>query len=324
MILENVNNEHIEVTDLPASPDYLGEGFELADIQLDAMTEMHNLTIALARVEHKCLVEGTDESKTFHEGAIGEFFKRQAENIKTWWRKFVAWLGSLVTRLKDAFVKREEWLNRNKAVLNGLTDEQLKDIKVSIGTEVAGADFIGALKGGISEAEKLINVATTMDGVQADKSKTEQLKGAISSFFGGKATDSVAAAINGKLVGDSKEVDLNKALVGKLVASAEKSYKAILILPSAKAVADAAVKSAAGLEGMTAADDGKEKAAARVAAMNAVAPKVQQMFAALASAIGAANGQAMSALVKAASKAGKKEEKPAAKQEESSILAAFM
>ena len=320
MILENVNN----ITDLPASPDYLGEGFELADIQLDAMTEMHNLTIALARVEHKCLVEGTDESKTFHEGAIGEFFKRQAETIKTWWQKFVAWLGSLVTRLKDAFVKREEWLNRNKAVLNGLTDEQLKDIKVSIGTEVAGADFIGALKGGISEAEKLINTATTMDGVQADKSKTEQLKGAISSFFGGKATDSVAAAINGKLVGDSKEVDLNKALVGKLVASAEKSYKAILILPSAKAVADAAVKSAAGLEGMTAANDGKEKAAARVAAMNAVAPKVQQMFAALASAIGAANGQAMSALVKAASKAGKKEEKPAAKQEESSILAAFM
>ena len=324
MILENVNNEHIEVTDLPASPDYLGEGFELADIQLDAMTEMHNLTIALARVEHKCLVEGTDESKTFHEGAIGEFFKRQAENIKTWWQKFIAWLGSLVTRLKDAFVKREEWLNRNKAVLNGLTDEQLKDTKVSIGTEVAGADFIGALKGGISEAEKLIAAAAAMDGVQADKSKTEQLKGAISSFFGGKATDSVAAAVNGKLVGDSKEVDLNKALVGKLVASAEKSYKAILILPSAKAVADAAVKSAAGLEGMTAAGDGKEKAAARVAAMNAVAPKVQQMFAALASAIGAANGQAMSALVKAASKAGKKEEKPAAKQEESSILTAFM
>ena len=316
MILENVNN----ITDLPASPDYLGEGFELADIQLDAMTEMHNLTIALARVEHKCLVEGTDESKTFHEGAIGEFFKRQAENIRTWWQRFVAWLGSLVTRLKDAFVKREEWLNRNKAVLNGLTDEQLKDTKVSIGTEVAVADFIGALKGGISEAEKLINVATTIDGVQADKSKIEQLKGAISSFFGGKATDSVAAAINGKLVGDSKEVDLNKALVGKLVASAEKSYKAILILPSAKAVADAAVKSAAGLEGMTAANDGKEKAAARVAAMNAVAPKVQQMFAALASAIGTANGQAMSALVKAASKAGK----PAAKQEESSILTAFM
>ena len=324
MILENVNNEH----DLPASPDYLGEGFELADIQLDAMTEMHNLTIALARVEHKCLVEGTDEGKTFHEGAIGEFFKRQAENIKTWWQKFVAWLGSLVTRLKDAFVKREDWLNRNKAVLNGLTDEQLKDTKVSIGTEVAGADFIGALKGGISEAEKLIAAAAAMDGgAQADKSKTEQLKGAISSFFGGKATDSVAAAVNGKLVGESKEVDLNKALVGKLVASAEKSYKAILILPSAKAVADAAVKSAAGLEGMTAAGDGKEKAAARVAAMNAVAPKVQQMFAALASAIGAANGQAMSALVKAASKAGKaekKEEKPAAKQEESSILAAFM
>jgi hypothetical protein len=75
MILENVNNEH----DLPASPDYLGEGFELADIQLDAMTEMHNLTIALARVEHKCLVESNQE---LMEAGIKEFFAKAVETIK--------------------------------------------------------------------------------------------------------------------------------------------------------------------------------------------------------------------------------------------------
>ena len=314
MILENVNT-HQEDLDLEASPDFLGEGHELAAVQGDFLSEMHNLTVALARVEHKCLVENNEE---LMEGAVGEFFKSAGKKIKELWERFIAWLGSMFTRLKDAFVKREEWLSRNKAALNAVTDDALKGIKVSLHAGTQKGGFASLVKDSINEAEKLMTQISNLESSDAGpvKATVERLMKEEKDYLGLQS-----------------EVELNKALVGKLIGVAEDTYKALALLPSAKGVAQAGLKYAAALEGTTT-GDGKEKANARAAAMRMLAPKIQQLFAGLASSVSTANGQAMSALVKAAGKAAKKEEPkkddkaaPAAagaKNEDTSILAAFM
>ena len=79
MILDSYMNptmfNEAATADLVASENYIGDACEFADISMTAMTEMHNLTLAMARVEHKCLMEN---DQSLMESAIGDFFKKKS------------------------------------------------------------------------------------------------------------------------------------------------------------------------------------------------------------------------------------------------------
>jgi hypothetical protein len=330
MILENYTPAlAADDQDLQASPDFLGEGFEFTDLTVESLSEMHNLTIALARVEHKCLVESND---ALLEGAVSEFFKKTVETIKAYWAKFVAWLGSMWTKLKDVFVKREDWLKRNASIISSVGDDKLKDMKATLGSKVvSGGKYAAALEKSIAEAGKITaDVKVEVKAPADEKPFLEKAREALIGHLAAKDPKATPGArIHSGLVGESKEVDVNKALVGRLLEVAKDTFDAMGKMAGAKMIAAAAVKSAEGF----AVTVGGDKAAvnAKFAAIRAVGSEVQTTIAAYASALAAANGQAMPVLVKVAALAGKEEKKPEAaapaaeiKKEDTDILAAFM
>ena len=326
MILENYTQSAVE-GELQASPDFVGDVSELSELTAQSIGEMHNLTIALARVEHKCLVEN---DQSLLEGAVGEFFKKAAETIKAWWNKFIAFVGSLWTRLKDVFVKREDWLKRNAAAISGVTDEQLKDVKVKVGANVGSTDFSGVTAKAIAEAKDAVGLASHLskDAVSDTRGFVEKAKEKMLSMLkGNDGKKSVAAAIHDSLIGESGEVQLSKAGVATFLKVAQDTFKAMDQMKGAKMVADAAIKEA---EGMAKANGGeKEVVNARIAYLREIGPQVQALIAGFSSAISTANGQVMPVLVKVAGLGGKKEEKkeetkPEVQKEDVGILAAFM
>ena len=331
MILENYTPAFAEDQDLQASPDFLGEGFEFTDLTVESLSEMHNLTIALARVEHKCLVESDD---ALLEGAVSEFFKKTVETIKAYWAKFVAWLGSMWTKLKDVFVKREDWLKRNASAISSVGDDKLKDMKATIGSGVAGSvKYASALQKSIQAAEKITaDVKVEIKAPADERPFLEKAREALIGHLTAKDPKATPGArIHSALVGEGKEVDVNKALVGRLLEVAKDTFDAIGKMAGVKMIAAGAVKSAEGIAVTVGGD--KALVNAKFAAIRAVGSEVQTTIAAYASALAAANGQAMPVLVKVAALAGKAEEKkpeaaaPAAKEPvnaSTDILAAFM
>jgi hypothetical protein len=327
MILENYNPAAIASEELVESADFAGDTGEFAELTVAGLSEMHNLTIALARFEHKALTEGTDESKTLIEAAVGEFFAKAAETVKKWWASFIAWLGSMWTRMKDAFVKREEWLGRNKSAISGATAEQLKDIKASIGSEVLNTNFADVASKAINEAKAVIAAAGKTTAAEG-KSFKERAQEAITKHLAKRdAKNSIGKNVHDSLIGESKEVEVNSGLVGKLISTAEATFKAVGQIGGAKMVADAAVKEAEGLAHVTGGD--KADINARISALRDVGHLVQATISAHASAISTANGQVMPVLVRIAGAAGKKEKEPkaapaAATNESGSLLDAYL
>jgi hypothetical protein len=330
MILENYNQTALlGEGELQASADYIGDVSELSELTTQSLGEMHNLTIALARVEHKCLVEN---DQTLMEGAVGEFFKKAADTIKAWWNKFVAWLGSLWTKLKDVFVKREDWLKRNAAAISAVTDEQLKDVKVKVGANVGSTDFAGVTAKAIAEAKDAVGLASHLskDAAADTRSFVEKAKQKMLSMLkGADGKKSVAKEIHDALIGESGEVQLTKSGVATFLKVAQDTFKAMDQMKGAKMVADAAVKEA---EGMAKANGGeKEVVNARISYLREIGPQVQALISGFSSAISTANGQVMPVLVKVAGLGGKKEEKKDEKKDEkepvnaaTDVLAAFM
>lgn len=333
MILENYTPD-VADQELHASPEFIGEGFEFTELSVSAISEMHNLTIALARVEHKCLVESND---ALLEAGVKEFFAKIVETIKKWWNTFIGWLGSMWNKLKDVFVKREDWLKRNSAAISGATDEQLKGMTANLGAEVGSVDYSAIAAKAIGEAKSVVGLATHLnkDAVADSRSFTEKAKEMLLSPLKSRDTKkSIAKNIYDSLVGESGEVTVTKGLVGTLVKTAFSTFKAIDQLKGAKMVADAAMKEAEGLVKVEGGD--KEIVNARVSYLRSMGPEIQGLIAGFASAVSAANGQVMPILVKVAAAAGKTEKKadeaaaPAKDEKKDSvnastdILAAFM
>ena len=299
--------------------EFNGDACEFAELTATALTEMHNLTVALARVEYKSLTESN--TALLNEG-VREYLVRAGATIKEWWNKFVAWLGSLYTRLKDVFVKRGDWLARNKGNIDKATDAQLAAIKGNVGEHVLGTDFAGSAKAAVDAANRLIGDAQTV--ATSDQAKTfrqratDVLKNALKNRI---ANASLSQAIQGSLVGEAKEVSLDRGMVGKMISVAENTFKAVDQMKGAKMVAASAIKQA---EGMTRVEGGDQAAInARIGALREVGPMVQATIAAYSSAIGTANGQVMPLLVRAAKAGGGAAAAPAATNE-SSLLSSFM
>lgn len=325
MILENYmqTDSIVDDVELQASDEFVGDAGELAELTIGSMTEMHNLTIAMARVEHKCLVENNQEML---EEGVKEFFSSAIETIKKYWQRFIAWLGSMWTKLKDVFVKRQDWLKRNASVITGVSDEQLKDVKVKIGKEVANSDFSGSAAKSIGEAKAVIAEAQRVQGGADTRGIIEKAKAKLLSALAKRdAKKSTSKNIHDSLIGESEEVALTKSLVAKLVKVAEDTFRAVEQMKGAKIVADAAMKEAEGMARVEGGD--KEAINARLAYLRSIGSEVQTVISSYASAIGTANGQVMPVLVRVAGLAGgkKKDEAPAeAKQENSGLLVAFM
>jgi hypothetical protein len=322
MILENTAQFDDEIVgELELSENFVGDAGEFGELTNDALSEMHNLTVALARLEHKSLVESNQE--LLDEG-VKEFFAAAAAKIKAWWDTFIQWLGSMWTKLKDALVKRADWLGRNKGVISGVDAAKLAGVKVKIGKNLLGSDFGGAARASIAEAQKLVAAAgsvTPQDGKSFKERAMEALKKPLK-VRNDKA--SLAKNIHDSLIGEAEEVELTKAIVGQLLAVAENTFKAVDQMKGAKIVADAAVKTA---EGMARVEGGDQAAVnAKISALRDVGTMVQATIAGYSSAIGAANSMAMPILVKVAGLADKKDDKPAAEPQNAStsLLAAFM
>lgn len=315
-----------DMPELQASADFVGDASELNEITITVMTEMHNLTIAMARFEHNCLVEN---DQTLMEGAIKEFFAKGLAALAGYWKQFIAWLGSMWTKLKDAFVKREEWLTRNKSVIESATDEQLKGTKANIGKNVLATSVSGLPAKSVAAAKSLITEAINLNGpVQDFKSKViAALRSPLKSH---DAKKSAAADIHDNLIGENAEIELTASIVKDLVGKAIDSFRAIDEMKGAKMVAESALKATEGnaLMNGVSGDKDKEIINARINTLREVGTAVQTTITAYAGAISAINGQVMPVLVKVAGIAGKKEDKKEDKKEEvnagTSLLSAYM
>ena len=324
MILDNYFTENATADmELVASDRYLGEEAEFTELSMTAMSEMHNLTLAMARVEHKCLVEN---DQSLMEGAVADFFKKAKETIIKWWNEFIAWLGSMYTKLKDVFIKREDWLKRNKAQILSATAEQLKDAKVSIGKKLFENEWAGVPDKLIEEGRYIIKLAS---GVEAgDRTFKDQATDALMKPYNAyKRGQSIAKSMHDSLIGESEERDLDPSFVKTLIGVADATYKAMDKMKGAKVVAEAAVGT---VKGNTMMSEDKAVVNARLAALRDCGGEIQRAYSALNSILSTANSQAMAGLVKAASAASKnkvadkKDEKSKSVNASTSLLDAYM
>ena len=311
---------HADTIELRQSSSFLGESCELSELTTGALSEMHNLTVAMARFEHRCITESSDSALL--EAGVREFFKKAIDTIKKWWNQFVAWLGSMWTRIKDVFVKRADWLGRNKAAVLALTAENLKGLRVKIGQNVIDTDWAGTATKVMNEAKEVVAYSSSSSQLGSDdRSMLTRAKEKLMSPF--KSRDeaaSVAKRISDELIGQENEVDAVPGLVKNCVTAAESSFKAIDQMKGAKMVAEAALKEAEGLQRMSG-DDSKTMNG-RIAFLRGIGPEVQGLISGYAAALNTANGQAMGVVVKAASRASSK--KPEVQNNSGDLLAAFM
>ena len=307
-------------TFMEASADYVGDASELVAIQIEALSELHNLSMAMARVEHKCLMENDN---TLMESAIGDFFTAARKRITEWWTSFIKWAGSLWTRLKEVFVKRQEWLNNHKSEITAVTNEQLKDVKVKIGNEVLKGQAATLPTEVIEEGAQFVKSAIAINSADT-RTFAQKIKDSVSSRYKSyKDGKSLAAAIAELYVGKESEIQLDKTVVGNALKAAEGTFAAIDKMKGAKVIADAAIAAAKGEQLMAGGDKGLVNA--RLKGLTIAGTEVQQYFSAASSALATANSQAMSVLVKAASKYKAPEaEKEKPKNESAGILDAFM
>jgi len=272
------------------SQHFLGEDCELAEIQSAALFEMHNLTIALARFEHNCLVESAG-SDVLHEG-FKEFIASAVEWIKKQWNRFWAWISAKFTALKDMLIKRKGWLERNAGDLKALTNDKLAGLKVSLGDNVLTSDFTMVVDGMITGAKALVTEASAKASELTEATDKGSLSDRVRAFFGkvgGKVVSeivklheggtSIAKSTHDTLIGAEREVAVTAAIVTSCVTVAEQTYAAIDKLKGAKMVADAAIKEAEGLQRVQAGGDTK-LVSQKISVLKECAPQVQNMLAA--------------------------------------------
>jgi hypothetical protein len=311
MIIESFNENANYVEGLEASDEFLGETTELMQIEMDSLYEMNNLNIAMARFEHKIYTEAAKAGMLTESGMLTEeegnesrlskikagasdYAKRAWEAIKKYWSQAIAWFGSLVTKIKAVLFKRKEWLDKHKSEINSVSDAELKDVKVSIGDKLVNANFKNVTSSIASAASTALNDAINIKAGQDAKSIKEKLLSAFKSNTDGNLSKS----LHDTLIGESKEVVLTKSLVTKLIGVAENTYSALDDFKSIKELANKA--SNAHLSGANDRGPGTSGISAdHIQAVQSISGTIRGIYAAGASVLSAANGQAMPALVKA-------------------------
>lgn len=327
MILEHTGLDEenkLDLNDVELDDGIVGDASELIEMAIDSQADVHNLTVALARLEHRCIVENAG-AEVLEEG-VSEFFKRAKDTIVKYWKKFVAWLMSTYTRIRDAiFGPREEWLKKNEKEL--VKYGHFNDVEVKVGEKVKGAKMAPYA----GSADKL-QVGALCQGYATSNQKREDLKKKLeTTLLAGKSKDkSFAAALEEECIGAEHTVKIDGGLVKSMLAVAKETYSAAETFPHVRKIADQAIKlaeavaakSVDGAEGKPA----KKIASRQVEALNTIGPVVQGYMAALISVNSRVNGAAMGVLVKAlaAGRSAKAEGKKAPKNEGVSALDAFI
>ena len=341
MILENYSGNAAALTEGVGS--FTGEPSELMENAMEAMASVHNLSIAMARVEHKCIVEATSpEALTEAIGpAVKEYFSRIKNAIVTYWKKFVNWVKSAFESMRNrVFGPRKKWLDEHKAELEKANS--FGDAEYSFGKNISNGKIGSAMGDAQSHADAALKEATAWAGGEG---KPEDLKHKVMGLFtDGKAGAevSVSKALEEVFIGEEASVKIDRSGVSKMIGVAEAAFKAGAELPQAQRIAAAYITLAdaqerVGQSSVDKNDEAAKKAAARrLEGLQVIGPVVQSAIGAYVSVIGKVNQQAMGYLVKAASAARSgaidKEgaAKPhipvggAAKNEGGSLLAAFM
>lgn len=275
---------------LVASANFVGDASEMIEVNAEVFEEMTNLNIAVMRFEHRCLTENAG-SEVLEEG-FKEFIAKVKDTIKKWWNKFIEWLGSLWAKLKGVFQSRENWLKENKSKVLAKSDDDLKGLKVVIGSNVPNGSAEAGVKEFIADMQKSVTDAGSKTFATSDDAKQYvQLK---KEAFGMK-DKTAQAVVYDTIVGVDKEFEVNKTLVAKLVAAVASSTKAADLLGKVKSdVAGNALKRADKLEA-------KSKTSSNEAiVLRGIAPMIQALTSGISSALATVNSQAMSTLVKAA------------------------
>jgi hypothetical protein len=333
MILEttqvtDLDEEAITAEDMDGG-DYTGDASELVEMANDLMSDSHNLTVALARFEHRAIMESAGDAEAadaLMEGAVGQFFTTLKDNIVKYWKRFTQWVMNLYTRIRDAVLgPRKEWLGKNMSELKGFSD--FGDAKVSFGSKLLSSDvgtIFARAKNGVGETARAVNSVDS-------NTKPDGFKDKVSDILFVKTKDKTfSTALEEFYIGASSEQALSSGLVGKLEGAAEKTFKNADMMPALAAAGKAvvAVAVAAETEGTGNAAGGSKEAKAAAALKlkyaGALGPIISSYIAACVSVNSKANSQVMSALVKALN-AGRA--KKGAKKEANAgtdLLAAYM
>ena len=108
--------EHVDIeNDFVVQDTYTGDDTELLDIMVTHEQDMHNLTIAMMRAEHRAVVS---EDMTIAEAAEGSFIQRVWSKIKEFWAKIVSFFSSLWSKVTGLFQDREKWINSNSTAID--------------------------------------------------------------------------------------------------------------------------------------------------------------------------------------------------------------
>lgn len=329
MILENYSNasSFYEGSYYEQSGDFIGDHCELLEMSVNYMTDVSNLSMAMARLEHRCIVEN---DTSLMEGGVYEFFESMKNKVVEWFTRFVNFMRELGRKIKDVFVKRAGWLSRNIENIKKATAEQLKGHKIKIGANlIANAGKLGAAATStVDHVHSMISaVPREVSTAESGKTFMEKAKGFFTRPFKTRdANKSTAAAIHAEFIGDEQELELSPGLISGLISVAQNTFKSMEKFPSVQGVADAAIKLASAEAKMI--DGDKTAISARISALQQLGSQCQVLVSAYSSAVSAANAQAMPPLVKAASLGGKKKADAAAPataaNEGGSLLAAFM
>ena len=98
----------------PVIDTYTGDDTELLDIMVTHEQDMHNLTIAMMRAEHRSIMEG---NTALYEEAEESFFKRVWNKIKEFWQKVVDFFRSLWEKISGLFRDQEKIIKKNEEVI---------------------------------------------------------------------------------------------------------------------------------------------------------------------------------------------------------------
>ena len=296
----------------------VGDPAELQEMTNECVSDIHNLTVALARFEHKCIVESAGE-ELLNEG-IGEFFAKVKAKIVEYWNRFKAWVVQLVNKIRGSvFAPRKKWLDEKRTELN--TASFKKDAKVSI--------YSLMKPGKAEEAAEKLGMKAYQEAVKAaekyskSKQSTEDLKSALESAMmaGKKKGESAMAYLERTYLGKEEEAKLESGLVKQLIKIADDTFKLADTLPGVQKIADGMIQVAdaqlkPGASDSTEAKNIKHRLAE---ALNVVGPMISQGVSAMIALNSKYNAKAMSALASAYSnRAGTK------LGEEGSLLSAYM
>ena len=301
MILENFSGAHaIEAGDdhLQYMDSVIGDPAELQELTNECVSDVHNLTVALARFEHRCIVESAG-SELLNEG-IAEFFAKVKAKIVEYWNKFKAWVINLVQKIRGTvFGPRKKWLDDKRTELS--TASFKKDVKVGI-YSLMKSDSPGLLINAMETASKKAAEASTKYGKKGFKT-IEEVKTAVedSLIKGKKKSESTMAYLERAYLGKEVEVKIDGALVKNLINIADATFKAADALPGMQKIADGMIQVGNALLTPGANDSQEEKGEKHryAEALNAIGPIVSQGVSAVIALNSKYNAKAMSALATA-------------------------